>query len=277
LTNLSQGTNHYRIPPCNATAESRLVYQANNQQNNTTCPLTTLSPNHYYWSYSYPHGSCSYAYASYVHVHGYSPHDCFPDTIRRVPQTRNRRGASCHGAKSRGPSRETCASCASSCRLSCTAVSESCKGWRGGDGDVLVAQHVCADGAGDETAEGAECAAAELVTQEGAAGTADEGRTESAVAFCGPAGLAGLAVLGRTVSDLLVLIAVGWLLSVAVLLLVGILVTLVLLRGRVGRVAAVGIVALVVLALGRSAVALLVLLVRVVGRCLVRALRRVRG
>ena len=74
---------------------------------------------------------------------------------------------------------------------------------------------------------------------------------------------------------MLVLIAVGWLLAVAMLLLMGIVITLVLLR-RVERVAAVGVVALIVLALRRSVVALLVLLVRVVGRRLVWALRRVK-
>jgi hypothetical protein len=62
--------------------------------------------------------------------------------------------------------------------------------------------------------------------------------------------------------------------SMLLLLLMGILVSLeLLLRGRVWRVAAVRVVALVILALGKGAVAvllaLLVLLVRVVGRCLV--------
>lgn len=79
-----------------------------------------------------------------------------------------------------------------------------------------------------------------------------------------------------SICGLLAPVVVLLLLSVSVLLrlLVRILVTLVLLRGRrVRRVAAVRIVALVILALRRrGTIALLVLLIGVVGRCLVCAL-----
>jgi hypothetical protein len=58
--------------------------------------------------------------------------------------------------------------------------------------------------------------------------------------------------------------------SMMLLLLVGILISLELLWRRIWRVAAVWVVALVILTLRRGAIAiLLVLLVRVVGRCLV--------
>jgi hypothetical protein len=72
------------------------------------------------------------------------------------------------------------------------------------------------------------------------------------------------------IAALLMLVSISMLLW----LLVGILVALVLLGGRrVGRVSAIRVVALVILAmLRRSAVALLLLLVCVVGRCLVCAL-----
>jgi hypothetical protein len=71
---------------------------------------------------------------------------------------------------------------------------------------------------------------------------------------------------------LLVVVAIARLLGIADLLLVWILISLVLLRGRVGRVAAVRVMTLVVLAMRRGIVALRRLLVGVVGRSLVCAL-----
>lgn len=127
---------------------------------------------------------------------------------------------------------------------------------------MLVAQHVRADCARNQSTNGTQSSTAHLVTEKRTTSTSYECRTQTALAICGTARRTRLAVLTRLLAVallLLVLIAVTGLLSILLLtiLLVVVLVLLVLCWWRVRRVATVGIVALIVLALRCAVVVLL--------------------
>jgi len=98
---------------------------------------------------------------------------------------------------------------------------------------VLVRQHVRPNGASYKTADRSECSSTELVPQESTAGAAYERRPEAAIAFCRPSRCARLSILPLRMA----------LLRCVALLGRG---TVLLLLLRVGGMAAVRVVALVV-------------------------------
>lgn len=131
---------------------------------------------------------------------------------------------------------------------------------------VLITQHVRADRTCDQSTDSAQRSAAHLVAEESAASTSNECGAQTTLAICSTAWGARLTVLAGllTVALLMLLIAVAVLLLLLTVLLVRVVVLLVLRWWWVGRVAAVGIVALIVLSLwGAIAVLLGSLAVRV--------------
>jgi hypothetical protein len=134
-------------------------------------------------------------------------------------------------------------------------------------GSLLVAaQHVCADCASNHSSNGTQRSTTEFVSKECTAGASYERRSETTLTFSGTTGCArraelalwwsAVAVLLVSITLLLPMLA-AILLRLGCVLLVGSLMLLVLRRWWVGGVTAVRVVALVVLALGGRAIAVL--------------------
>lgn len=120
---------------------------------------------------------------------------------------------------------------------------------------LLVRYEVGANCSQQRTSYGAQRSASKFVANKCAARAAQEGRTKSTVAFSWTAGRTGLAICWRTIALLWVVVA---LLLMRSILLVGIMIALLRVWLRwVGRSAAVWVVALLVLLVLRSTIAVL--------------------
>lgn len=123
---------------------------------------------------------------------------------------------------------------------------------------VLVRQHIRTNSAGHHASKGAQCTTAHLVAYKCASSASQKGRTEAALAFSRPAGPAGpTGSTGASRRTGLWVLALGrGIAMVAVALLLRRGIVLLLSRRRVGGMAAIRIVTLVIFA-GRRTVVLL--------------------